>query len=31
MFAGGVQNEGLEQDEEIQMEERDIRSTGSSA
>ena len=31
MFADGGQNEGLEQGEEIQMEEREIRSTGSNA
>ena len=31
MFADGGQNEALEQDEEIQMEEREIRGAGSSA
>ena len=31
MFADGGQNDGLEQGEEIQMEERETRSAGSSA
>ena len=31
MFADGGQNEGEEQGEEIQMEEMEIRSTGSNA
>lgn len=31
MFADGGQDERLEQDEEIQMEAREIRSAGSSA
>ena len=31
MFVDGGQNEGLEQGEEIQMEERELRSTSSGA